>query len=168
VISEKHLTCDSNEFGIISSELLRAGKTIRFTAKGTSMHPLVRDGDVVLVAPLKQGKNHKGDVVLVTIGNGRAVLHRLVNVRKSRGDEEFLIQGDHSSHSDGYISKANILGLMIAVERGELRISANHLVYRNLGRLASLYLRIDPKNSRLYVRLFKILKRLPWLKQYLS
>lgn len=168
MISEKHLTCDSNEFGIISSELLRAGKTIRFTAKGTSMHPLVRDGDVVLVAPLKQGKNHKGDVVLVTIGNGRAVLHRLVNVRKSRGDEEFLIQGDHSSHSDGYISKANILGLMIAVERGELRISANHLVYRNLGRLASLYLRIDPKNSRLYVRLFKILKRLPWLKQYLS
>lgn len=168
MISEKHLTCDSNEFGIISSELLRAGKTIRFTAKGTSMHPLVRDGDVVLVAPLKQGKNHKGDVVLVTIGNGRAVLHRLVNVRKSRGDEEFLIQGDHSSHSDGYISKANILGLMIAVERGELRISANHLVYRNLGRLASLYLRMDPKNSRLYVRLFKILKRLPWLKQYLS
>lgn len=168
VISKKYLTCDSEEFGIIGSELLRAGKTIRFTAKGTSMHPLIRDGDVVLVAPLKQKKINKGDVVLFTVGNGRALLHRIVNIRKSRGDVEFLIQGDHSIHSDGNISKSNILGLMVAVERGELQISANRFVYRILGRLASIYLRVNPKNSKLYVILFKIFKQLPWLKQYLA
>lgn len=168
MISEKKLTCDSKEFGIVSSELLRAGKIIRFTAKGSSMHPLIRDGDVVLIAPLKQGKIHRGDVVLFTVGNGRALLHRVVNIRKSRGKEELLIQGDHSIHSDGYISKSNILGLMLALERGELQIRANHFVYRNLGRLASLYLRINRKNSKLYVMIFKILKQLPLLKQHLS
>lgn len=168
MISTKHLTCDSKEFGIICSELLRAGKTISFTAKGTSMHPLVRDGDVVLVAPLKQEKIHKGDVVLFTIGNGRAILHRVVRIRKNRGEDFFLIQGDHNNHSDGYFSKENIHGLMIGVERGELQISAKRFVYRNLGKLASLYLQINRNNSKPYVMVFKILKQLPLLRQYLS
>lgn len=132
------------------------------------MHPLIRDADVVIVAPLKQKQLHKGDVVLFTIGDGRTLLHRVVNIRKNRGEEYLLIQGDHSIHSDGCISKLDILGLMVAIERGGLQISANRFVYQNLGRLASLYLRIKPKNSKLYVLLFNILKRLPWLKQYLS
>jgi len=168
VISEKCLTCDSEEFGTISSELLKAGKTIRFTAKGASMHPLIRDGDIVLVTPLKQEKIHKGDVVLFTVGNGRALLHRVVRIRKNRGEVFFYIQGDHNNHSDGYISKANIHGLMVAVDRGELQISANRFVYRKLGRLASLYLRTNRNNSKLYVMIIKLLKQLPLLRHYLS
>ncbi len=168
VISEKKLTCDSKEFGIISSELLRAGNTIRFTAKGTSMHPLIRDGDIVLIIPLKDEQIRKGDVVLFTIGDGRVLLHRVVEIRRSRRDEECLIQGDHSIHSDGYIPTSKILGSMVAVQRGGLQISTKGLVYRSLGRLISLYLRINPKNSKPYLMLFKVLKQIPLFKQYLS
>lgn len=168
MISKKHLTCDSKEFGIISSELLRAGNTIRFRAKGTSMQPLIRDGDIVCVAPPEPEQAHKGDVVLFVVGNGRALLHRVVNIRKNNGDQEFLIQGDHSIHSDGYISKSDILGMLVAVERGGLRIPADRLLYKYLGRLSSLYMRVNPKNTRLYVTLYHLLKQLPFFKKYLS
>ncbi len=132
------------------------------------MQPLIRDGDIVYVAPSEPEQIHKGDVVLFVVGNGRALLHRVVNIRKNNGDQEFLIKGDHSSHSDGYISKSDILGVMVAIERGGLRIPADRLLYKYLGRLSSLYMRVNPKNTRLYVTLYHFLKQLPFFKKYLS
>lgn len=168
MISEKNLTCDSKEFGVLASELLKASYTIRFRAKGTSMHPMIRDGDVVFVAPLKEELIHKGDVVFFIVGDERALLHRIVNIGKNNQDQKYLIQGDSNIHPDGYISGANILGVMTTLERGEILIPADGFIYKYLGKLASLYLRVNPKNVKFYGKLFQVLRGLPFIKRYLS
>ncbi len=168
MISEKNLTCDSKEFGVLASELLKAGYTIRFRAKGTSMHPMIRDGDVVFVAPLKAEQIHKGDVVFFIVGDERALLHRVVNIGNNSADQKYLIQGDGNSHPDGYISGANILGVMTTLERGEMLIPAEGFIYKNLGKFASLYSRVNPKKVKFYGKLFQVLRRLPFVRKYLS
>lgn len=168
MISNNYLSCDTKEFGLLSSELLRAGNTIRFRVKGASMKPLIRDGDVVSVAPLEQTRLHIGDVVLFTVGNGRALLHRVIKIRSGIGEEEILIQGDRSTNPDGYIKKSDIFGILILVERGELRIPADRFVYKCLGNMSSMFLRLSPKRTKPYFVFFQVIKKLPLLKKYLE
>ncbi len=132
------------------------------------MQPLIRDGDIVSVAPLRQTRLHIGDAVLFTIGNGRALLHRVVKIRSGIGEEEILVQGDRSVHPDGYITKSDILGILFLVERGELRIPADRFVYKFLGRMSSYFLRLNPKSTKPYYLLFQVMKRLPSIRKYLS
>src|SRR5512142_2476662 len=63
----------------------------RFRARGSSMHPFLRDGDQVTVSPATGALFHSGDVVaFVDPAVGRLIVHRIIAV--SRG--EFLMQGD--------------------------------------------------------------------------
>ena len=52
--------------------VLEKGRAFRFEARGTSMLPLIRDGDVVTVTPLSGGGPRTGDVVaFADPGRGR-------------------------------------------------------------------------------------------------
>jgi signal peptidase I len=86
----------------------------RFRARGSSMHPFIRDGDRVTVSPVGGGRFHPGDVVtFVDPAVGRLIVHRIIAV--SHGD--FLIQGDHNPSPDGWIPKENVLGRVTLAER---------------------------------------------------
>ncbi len=100
-------------------ELLRAvlsrGVPFRFRARGWSMAPFVRDGDVITVSPLRHGLPRTGDVVaFVGPGDGRLVVHRVIGRREGG----VLIQGDSAPEcADGVIPGENILGQVTRVER---------------------------------------------------
>lgn len=99
-------------------ELLRAvldkGAPFRFRAKGFSMYPFIKDGDVVTVSPLPDTSPSPGDVVaFIRPETEKLVIHR---VARKRGDS-FLIKGDNTPHADGLIPEANILGCVTEVER---------------------------------------------------
>ena len=98
-------------------ELIRAvigkGAPFRFKAKGISMHPFIRNGDVITISPLS-GIPRYGDVVAFTRPKGYSlVVHRVV----AKKDDSFLIRGDNIPYSDGLIPEANILGCVTRVER---------------------------------------------------
>jgi hypothetical protein len=94
--------------------VLEKGVRFRFQAKGFSMSPFIKDGDVVTVSPLSDRSPGIGDVVaFIHQGTGKLVVHRLVG---KRGDS-YLIKGDNSPETDGLIPKANILGCVRKVER---------------------------------------------------
>lgn len=99
-------------------ELLRAvlgkGAPCRFRAKGFSMSPFVRDGDVITVSPLSGASPRRGDVVaFVRPGMEKLVVHRVVGKR----GHSYLIKGDSTPEADGLIPEANVLGRVIRVER---------------------------------------------------
>ena len=50
-------------FTHILADLLASGQTVRFTAPGHSMHPVIRHGDVLLVDPLDRPVR-AGDILL--------------------------------------------------------------------------------------------------------
>jgi signal peptidase I len=104
-------------------ELLRAvmdkGLPFRFRAKGVSMSPFIKDGDVITVSPLFGALPRRGDVVAYTHPQTqRLVVHRIV---AKKGDY-FIVKGDNTSNTDDLILKANILGHVTRVKRNGKKI----------------------------------------------
>jgi phage repressor protein C with HTH and peptisase S24 domain len=118
---EEQYTVQGQEFpvsGRALAELLRdvvsKGMLFRFRAKGWSMSPFIKDGDVITIEPVRPGEPRAGDAVaFIHSVNGRLVVHRVV--RKIDGD--CLIQGDSASEPDGVVSSSDILGRVARVER---------------------------------------------------
>lgn len=168
VIGEKNLSCESKAFAIIAIELLSSGKTLRFTAKGGSMDPLIRDGDTLFLAPADPFRIQLGDVVFISDKAGRPRIHRVIKINRHQGQRTFLIHGDRSNHADGIFPPDRVFGKVTAIEREGQRISFDQPVYRLLGQFASWYSRNKPVNTGFYHDVFQILKKLPIFKRYLS
>jgi hypothetical protein len=100
--------------------VLDKGVSFRFQAKGFSMSPFIRYGDIVTVFPIGGAPPRIGEVVAyVRPGTERLVIHRVVGKK----GHAFWVIGDCSRETDGLISKANILGRVIKVERDGKEIS---------------------------------------------
>jgi uncharacterized repeat protein (TIGR01451 family) len=106
---------DSNSFEALVRELLNQGSGFRFQARGSSMFPCIRDGQVVHVTPVIMSKLRKGDIVL-TKANKRFLLHRLVVADHDRNF--FMTRGDDGSQNDVPVRADQILGLVAAKEFG--------------------------------------------------
>jgi hypothetical protein len=100
------------------TELMRAvlakGRPLRFRAKGLSMSPFIKDGDVVTVRPLAGARPRTGDVVaFLHPATGRAAVHRVVRERSGL----FSLKGDNTPNADGALSLEQILGTVCCIER---------------------------------------------------
>mgnify|MGYP002390742108 FL=1 len=96
-------------------EVLARGLPFRFCARGWSMAPFIRNGDVITVAPLQGTLPGIGRVVaFVRPGTQTLVVHRVVGRRRAA----ILIQGDNiTTQPDGLISALNLLGQVTHIER---------------------------------------------------
>ncbi len=99
-------------------ELLQAvldkGKPFRFCAKGSSMSPFVKDGDIITVSPLSGLSPRLGDVVAyISAETGRLIVHRVIG----RRGECCLIRGDSAQEKQDCVAEAYILGRVTRVER---------------------------------------------------
>ena len=104
------------DFAAIARAVLDGGASFRFEATGGSMFPLIRDRDVVTIAPLTGNPPRLGDIVaFVTSRSQKLMVHRVIRIV----DDSFLIKGDNRDSADGLIPMANILGRVIKVERGK-------------------------------------------------
>ena len=87
---------------------------MRFSAKGFSMAPFIRDGDVITVSPFREKFPGIGIVVaFIHPQFGKLMVHRIV----AKKEKCFLIRGDNSADSDGLIPREHILGYVTNVER---------------------------------------------------
>ena len=104
---------DSERFEALSRELLKNGLSMRFEARGASMSPIIRDGQVVYVTPIMVSKLRKGDIVL-TKGHGGFRVHRLVITNHSKN--LFITRGDGGQQNDPPLRGDQILGIVVAKE----------------------------------------------------
>lgn len=100
-------------------ELLRGmherGVPLRIMVRGSSMHPFIRDRDVLTIAPLDSRDPRAGEVVAFTHPvTGRLVIHRVIK----ETDRGWLLRGDNCSKSDGEVTKEQIIGRVTRIERG--------------------------------------------------
>jgi len=93
--------------------VLERGAPFRFTARGYSMHPFIRDTDVITVSPLDGRVPHVGEVVAFRSGVDRLVVHRIV----AAVDGAYELRGDNSAESDGRVPREAVLGVVTRVER---------------------------------------------------
>ncbi len=112
-------------FTDVTIGLLRQGYGVRFYAKGWSMHPTIRDGELITVEPVIPSQVKRRDILLHYNGR-RVIAHRVVRMAKRMSllnpqtaaiDASFVLRGDASSTCDGPVDADQILGKVVTVER---------------------------------------------------
>lgn len=98
---------DSKVFEELIRELLEQGLCVRFEARGASMSPAIRDGELVEITPVIVSKLQKGDIVLVKSNNGFR-LHRIVLADDAK--DVFVTKGDCGQGNDPALKAEQILG----------------------------------------------------------
>lgn len=91
--------------------LLMNGLGFRFQARGNSMYPTIRDGEILHVQPTSTRELRPGDIVLFNDGQHFRA-HRLVRV----DEDMFVTRGDSALDADDAIHASQIIGKVIAKE----------------------------------------------------
>jgi SOS-response transcriptional repressor LexA len=98
-------------------DLLQGGHAVQFQARGDSMHPFIREGDVLHVEPRREAR--VGDVVLAQVERGLTA-HRVISFDATR----VITRGDNADAPDAPLAPAQVLGVVTAVERQGKRLRA--------------------------------------------
>ena len=115
----------------VFQEALQQGQSLRFSPRGTSMLPMIREGiDSVVLAPI-QGKLKKYDLPLYRRDDGKYILHRIVQV-----GETYTCIGDNQFLYETGVRQDQLIAVVTAFYRGEK------------------YCRTDALRHRLYCRLW--------------
>ena len=117
----------------LSRDILEKGKSIRFQAKGWSMHPFIRDGDFIVVSPVKSSSIRKGDIVFYSNAENKIIVHRIIRKYKQKGRMTVLVKGDASFSSPEKMDIQNVLGKVIAVERNGRKKRLDRKLYQIIG-----------------------------------
>lgn len=98
-------------------EQLAAGKTVRFSPRGVSMLPMLRQGiDRVVLSPVPQ-RLKKYDLPLYQRDNGQYVLHRIIDV-----GETYTCMGDNQFDPESGLRHDQMIALVTAFTRGDREI----------------------------------------------
>ncbi|MCB9547508.1 MAG: S24/S26 family peptidase [Myxococcales bacterium] len=97
----------------LALEALAAGLPVRLRARGASMRPAVRDGDVLLLAP-DAAHAGVGDLVLVP-REDFGVVHRVI----ARVGERVWVKGDALPRPDGWFDRRALPARVVGIERGD-------------------------------------------------
>jgi hypothetical protein len=97
--------------------VVERGRIFRFEARGFSMHPFIRAGDVLSIEPIPSCGARVGDVCAVVLPqSSKLVVHRVV--ARAHGDG-WVMRGDNiAGPGDGVVPAASLLGRVRRVERG--------------------------------------------------
>ena len=99
-------------FAWVESEVAE-GRSVRFRAKGVSMHPLIRGGkDEILLSPCSDKKLKTTDVVLFKY-KGQYVLHRIIHIEGNL----LTLQGDGSFTAKEECTTEDVVGRVQAIIR---------------------------------------------------
>jgi hypothetical protein len=103
----------------LTNGVLTSGKPFRFRARGSSMFPFIRDGDVISLSPPGKQKPRLGEVVaFIRPGTRSLVVHRVIGC----APDACLIKGDNCTGSpDGWIQTQALVGYVSQVERSGRR-----------------------------------------------
>lgn len=140
------------------ARLIRQIGELEIPSSGTSMRPLIREGDRCRFVPLT-GRPSLGDILLVAEPDGRLVGHRLIRVAKAGEETLYICKGDSNLNPDAPARAGQILGKMTDIRKRRFVLHADQglarwwgrlLVRRpGLSRLVRLYVRAERRLLRL-------------------
>lgn len=121
-----------------------------------------------MIRPLDHEKIRPSNVVLFMDASHIPMVHRVIRRKRLEGRLVYSTQGDHLSNEDGNISQDNILGKLIAVERGGLKIEQDDPIIKVLGYFATVRSLLHRKPRKLSRGIAKFIKKIPFFGQYLN
>jgi hypothetical protein len=126
----------------LCADLLRTGRSVRFTATGASMGPVIRGGDVVTIAPCAGERLRPGVVALYWTPRG-LTLHRVLRRRGAI----LVMRGDALDSPGESVLATSALGRLVSVFRTGRRVSLRVPATLLLHRLARRALGLEPRDA---------------------
>lgn len=122
------------------------GSTLMVRAFGVSMHPFIRNGEIIAVRATALDQLSPGDVIFFHHKN-RLYAHRLIKWRPAANTVEeglqLVTKGDSLKYADEPIAPSQIIGKVVAVCRGDEIVSLDSrrlkLTGKLIGKFSFLY-----------------------------
>lgn len=106
-------------------ESLSQGKSVRFSPRGTSMLPMLRQGkDQIILSPIRE-KLHRFDLPFYQREDGQYVLHRIV-----KAGETYTCMGDNQFVMESGIRHDQIIAVATGFVRGDKEHSVKEFSYK--------------------------------------
>ncbi len=154
------MNANRTDFLELSQELLDRGALLRFRAHGRSMHPFIKNGNILIVEPLNGTSASIGDVVFYRRSDGSLTAHRLIKVNHHKESTVLITRGDSHKYYDLPVPSEQVMGRIIRIELQERQLQLNGWLGRPFGFLIALFARGHYSNQ---ARLVRNLGRLWWL-----
>ncbi len=113
----KELSLDSPDLLEYARCELSRSRHIHIRISGSSMRPMIDDGDIVTIAPIEADTINAQDIVLVTTQCGTALVHRVISLQAREGELYALTRGDYSRYHDTPLPLSRVLGRVVALQR---------------------------------------------------
>ncbi len=157
------LNLKREDFTFVAQSVLGREKNLRFKAKGESMRPFIRDGDILEITPVNGEEIRLGDVIFYHVGERRMVAHRVVEKIIENGKLIFLTKGASNTGEGEKVHPEQIMGRVKAIERKERRIRIDY----GWNRLKYIfYLKISPLLIKLRRIGGRLVRRIQSFKAY--
>lgn len=114
-----------NDIWDIMNEKLCDGGEVKFSPKGISMLPLIKEGRDSVVLKKRPSKPKKYDVVLYKRANGDFVLHRIIAVRNG----VCTMCGDNQISREKNVPLSSVYAIMTGLYHGDEYVSVNDRSY---------------------------------------
>ena len=105
----------------LSDELLSKGRLVRFRAFGHCMHPVIKNGDTVIISSISVPDSRPGDILLYKTGRGLTI-HRLTSLSVSEG-ATLTLRSDNPASWEDEVMPDQIIGKVAWIERNGRRIN---------------------------------------------
>lgn len=134
------INCDKVVFTGLSADMLSRGVSVRFRAAGSSMYPLIRDGDVLVVERTDPEKIRYGDIIFFIDAAGRTVVHRAIKIRAHDSGTTLTTRGDSTLADDAPIDGRDVIGRVAWIEKGNGRLNVGNGMGRILSALYTVFI----------------------------
>jgi signal peptidase I len=105
-------------------QLLSKSVPIEIKMSGSTMSPVIEDGDLITIEPIQENALRAGDIILYNSLRDTAVIHRVVRVEKGdSADRSIITRGDAASQNDLAVPFHRVLGRVKLIERAGEQIS---------------------------------------------
>ena len=109
----------------LMKEHLASGQTVRFSPRGISMRPLLRQGRDKVILSAVTGRLKKYDLPLYQRDDGKYVLHRVVDV-----GEFYTCIGDNQHKLEYGVRDDQLIAVTTGFVRNGREFSASNILYR--------------------------------------
>lgn len=141
----------------VIARLIQENGELEIPSSGTSMRPLIREGDRCRFVPLT-GSPRLGDILLVAGADGRLVGHRLIRVTGEGAAVRYICKGDSNVNPDAPAGPHQVIGTLTDIRKirsvyhadeGAARLWGRLLVrWPGLSRIIRFYLRVERRMRR--------------------
>lgn len=145
------------DFDNLAQEVLARGLTLRIKVNGESMHPFIRNDDILIIEPKGAADINIGDIVLNRQPSGAYIVHRLI---KRDGAATLVTKGDSQSNYDVPFAAEQVIGRVVQIEGRRKRMKLSGGPGRVLGWTMA---QLDRGRGRTMKRIRRNLGRLWWL-----